>query len=69
MLDMKNECLDCDCELSNNSEAHICSYECTYCAKCAEQTGLYARIVVAIVSNGPNEAKASRSSRVELQHV
>ena len=31
--------------------------------------GLYARIVVAIVSNGPNEAKASRSSRVELPHV
>ena len=31
--------------------------------------GLYARIVVAIVSNGPNEAKASRSSRVEPQHV
>ena len=39
MLEMKNECLDCDCELSNDSEAHICSYECTYCAKCAEQRG------------------------------
>ena len=39
MLEMKNECLDCDCELSNDSEVHICSYECTYCAKCAEQTG------------------------------
>ena len=31
--------------------------------------GLYARIVVAIVSNDPNEPKASRSSRVELEHV
>ena len=39
MLEMKNECLDCDCELSNDSEVHICSYECTYCANCAEQTG------------------------------
>ena len=39
MLEMKNEFLDCDCELSNDSEVHICSYECTYCAKCAEQTG------------------------------
>ena len=39
MLEMKDECLDCDCELSNDSEVHICSYECTYCAKCAEQTG------------------------------
>ena len=39
MLEMKNECLECDCELSNDSEIHICSNECTYCAKCAEQTG------------------------------
>ncbi|MCH2486066.1 MAG: DUF1272 domain-containing protein [Gammaproteobacteria bacterium] len=36
---MKNECLDCNCALSNASEAHICSYECTYCSKCAEQRG------------------------------
>ncbi len=39
MLEMKTECLDCGCELSNDSEAHICSYECTYCSKCAEQRG------------------------------
>ncbi|MFL2558363.1 MAG: DUF1272 domain-containing protein [Arenicellales bacterium] len=36
---MKNECLDCNCTLSNTSEAHVCSYECTYCSTCAEQRG------------------------------
>ena len=39
MLEMKNECLIYDCELSNTSEAHICSNECTYCSKCAAQRG------------------------------
>ena len=29
--------------------------------------GLYAKIVVATYSNGPNGAKASRSSHVDLQ--
>ena len=32
---MKNECLECHSELSDNSEAHVCSYECTYCDPCA----------------------------------
>jgi len=40
MLEMETECLDCDCELSNDSEAQISSYECTYCSKCAEQREL-----------------------------
>jgi hypothetical protein len=35
MLEMKNECLECHSELSDNSEAHVCSYECTYCDPCA----------------------------------
>jgi hypothetical protein len=35
MLEMKNECLECHCELFDGSEAHVCLYECTYCASCA----------------------------------
>lgn len=38
MLQMKTECLECLTELSNMSDAHICSYECTYCSKCAVET-------------------------------
>ena len=32
---MKSECLECHSNLSYNSEAHVCSYECTYCVQCA----------------------------------
>lgn len=35
MLEMKSECLECHSNLSYNSEAHVCSYECTYCVQCA----------------------------------
>ena len=35
MLEMKDECLECHSELSHSSEAHVCSYECTYCDSCA----------------------------------
>ena len=34
MLEMKDECLECHSELSHSSEAHVCSYECTYCVSC-----------------------------------
>jgi hypothetical protein len=37
MLDMKTECLVCETELAHNSEALICSYECTYCMKCGKE--------------------------------
>ena len=37
MLDMKTECLVCETELAHNSEALICSYECTYCKKCGKE--------------------------------
>lgn len=37
MLRMKPNCENCGMPLSNESEeAMICSYECTYCKKCAE---------------------------------
>ena len=31
---MKKECLECECEITDLSEAMICSYECTYCVSC-----------------------------------
>ena len=34
MLEMKLTCGICEKELKNNSEAMICSFECTYCLDC-----------------------------------
>ena len=36
-LEMKTECEKCNKELKNNSEAFICSYECTFCGECSEE--------------------------------
>jgi hypothetical protein len=37
MLEMRPNCELCDCELPPDSaEARICSYECTFCAACAD---------------------------------
>ncbi|MCY3973448.1 MAG: DUF1272 domain-containing protein [Candidatus Dadabacteria bacterium] len=37
MLEMKNECLQCNIKLEPASDAMICSYECTYCLQCASE--------------------------------
>lgn len=34
-LEMKDVCMKCGAALSPEGEAHICSYECTFCAPCA----------------------------------
>jgi two-component system, LytTR family, sensor kinase len=34
-LEMKTQCEGCGKLLGADAEAHICSYECTYCAECA----------------------------------
>ncbi|MDU8927858.1 DUF1272 domain-containing protein [Alisedimentitalea sp. MJ-SS2] len=37
MLELRPNCELCDCDLPPDAEnARICSYECTYCAKCVE---------------------------------
>ncbi|PTX05263.1 DUF1272 domain-containing protein [Pararhodobacter aggregans] len=37
MLDLRPNCEFCDRDLPpDTAEARICSYECTYCAECAE---------------------------------
>ena len=39
MLVLKPNCELCDCDLPPQSHsARICSYECTYCADCADNT-------------------------------
>ncbi|HEX5008142.1 MAG TPA: DUF1272 domain-containing protein [Hyphomonadaceae bacterium] len=39
MLEMRPNCECCDKDLDpSGTEAHICSFECTYCASCAEGT-------------------------------
>jgi hypothetical protein len=37
-LELRTECERCGAHLEPDGEAWICSYECTYCAACAEAT-------------------------------
>jgi len=36
-LEMKTACEKCGRSLATAEEAYICSYECTFCANCAQQ--------------------------------
>ncbi|HYY35843.1 MAG TPA: DUF1272 domain-containing protein [Candidatus Binatia bacterium] len=36
-LELKSVCEKCGAALSPSGVAYICSYECTYCASCADQ--------------------------------
>ena len=37
MLELRPNCENCDCDLPPDSlKARICSFECTFCADCAE---------------------------------
>jgi hypothetical protein len=36
-LEMKTVCEKCGCPFVARDEAYICSYECTFCANCAQQ--------------------------------
>jgi hypothetical protein len=36
-LELKRACEKCGVMLTSDGVAYICSYECTYCANCAEQ--------------------------------
>jgi hypothetical protein len=36
-LELKRACEKCGVALTPGGLAYICSYECTYCANCAEQ--------------------------------
>jgi hypothetical protein len=35
-LEMRRSCEKCNASLHGEGEAHICSYECTFCAPCTE---------------------------------
>ncbi|MGH7983653.1 MAG: DUF1272 domain-containing protein [Candidatus Udaeobacter sp.] len=36
-LELKRICEQCEATLTPSGAAYICSYECTFCASCAEQ--------------------------------
>lgn len=36
MLELRPNCENCDADLPPQSDARICSFECTFCASCAE---------------------------------
>ena len=38
-LHMKSHCERCELGLAMDGEARICSFECTFCAACAEAMG------------------------------
>lgn len=38
MLELRPNCECCDIDLSPEADARICSFECTFCASCAEAT-------------------------------
>ncbi|MBA3355524.1 MAG: DUF1272 domain-containing protein [Pyrinomonadaceae bacterium] len=33
-LEMRTKCEKCETEIAASSEAYICTYECTFCARC-----------------------------------
>jgi hypothetical protein len=39
-LEMKKECERCARALAADGKAYICTYECTFCPKCAKEMGL-----------------------------
>jgi hypothetical protein len=36
-LEMRTSCERCGVDLTPAGDAHICSFECTFCAVCAEE--------------------------------
>ena len=57
MLEMKKERLKCFTPLGLASEAMICSYECTYCVKCAEENNSVCQNCNGDLQKRPNRSK------------
>ncbi len=38
-MEMRGKCEKCDVVLRNESDAYICSYECTFCSDCSIEMG------------------------------
>ena len=53
MLEMKTQCLVCDTTLRQDSDAMICSYECTYCVTCANDRNLECKNCTGELVAGP----------------
>jgi uncharacterized protein len=56
-LEMKKECEKCHQALPANGMAVICSYECTFCEKCAAALKISVRIAAASWSEDPEESR------------
>lgn len=52
MLLMKPDCEICHAALSHQAEAYICTYECSFCPKCAKEMGVICKIARAICKSG-----------------
>ena len=57
MLEMKKERLKCFTPVGLASEAMICSYECTYCVKCAEENNSVCQNCNGDLQKRPNRSK------------
>ena len=57
--DVRNEkeCLKCFTPLGLASEAMICSYECTYCVKCAEENNAVCQNCNGDLQKRPNRSQ------------
>ncbi|MBF2753671.1 MAG: DUF1272 domain-containing protein [Gammaproteobacteria bacterium AqS3] len=59
MLKMKTECLNCGTGLGHQDDAHICSYECTYCPGCAARLKYICKNCSGDLQPRPKRAAAS----------
>ncbi|MEP6922637.1 MAG: DUF1272 domain-containing protein [bacterium] len=51
---MRKTCEKCEASLTDQAEAYICSYECTFCADCNETLSTVCRTAAADSYAGPN---------------
>ena len=51
-LELKRVCEKCGVALTASGVAYICSFECTYCANCAEQVNAVVQIAAATSCDG-----------------
>ena len=60
-LEMKRICEKCGATLTMSGVAYICSYECTYCASCAEQMNFVCPNCSGELVRRPRREKSSSS--------
>ena len=63
-LELKRVCEKCGVPLTPSGVAYICSYECTYCASCAEQMNVVCPNCGGELVRRPRREKPSSSGAV-----